>query len=144
MENGSGPPVSNHSSSGPTATEVRNGQQELERPLSPALPVSPPYWHVEDADQQRDISASLRAGLSRPAGGRIVLEDHTDEGSDQSRACWAKFARIEESVVIGSTSGVGALGSYVVFNCAVETANVSSIWMNGSRLISTGQYNQDS
>lgn len=55
----------------------------------------------------------------------IRLEDNTQEDSEQYRACWARSAKIPEWTVIGSAGKVRSLGSYVVFNCDVETANVS-------------------
>jgi hypothetical protein len=99
---------------------------EYESVASPVQPVSPPYWHVDDVAENRDILASLRSNLaSGQRRGHIVLEDHTEEDSDQNRACWARAAKIDDHTLIGSKMGVGALGAYVVFNCVIETANVS-------------------
>lgn len=52
----------------------------------------------------------------------IALEDHSEAHSDESRALWAKQVSIDEWVLVGS-GGLGA-GSYVVWNCTVETLEV--------------------
>jgi len=49
----------------------------------------------------------------------IGLEDHTDEGSEQCKVLWAKSVTIDDYVVVGGTAP--GLGSYVVWNCTVET-----------------------
>jgi PX domain len=98
-----------------------------EPPLSPTSPVSPPYWRSEDSEEQRNLAASFRAKISTGLGpGRILLEDNTEEDSESSRACWARSAQIQDYVIVGKSTGVGALGSYVVFRCTVETHNASS------------------
>ena len=55
--------------------------------------------------------------------GRIRLEDHTDAGSEQCKALWAKHVTIDDYVIVSGTAP--GLGSYVVWNCTVETLNVS-------------------
>jgi hypothetical protein len=86
-------------------------------------PTSPPYWQTDTPSASRSaithrLSSSLKAK-------QIRLEDHTDEDSDQCRALWAKSARIDGYVVV--EGAVPGIGSYVVFNCVVETANVSFV-----------------
>lgn len=56
--------------------------------------------------------------------GTIRLEDHTEESSETYNSVWARSVTIDDFTVVGA--GVGpALGSYVVWNCTVETLNVS-------------------
>lgn len=86
-------------------------------------PTSPPYWQTDPHTESRSarnhrLSSSLKAK-------QIRLEDHTDEDSEQWRALWAKSARIDDYVVVSGTAP--GIGSYVVFNCVVETANVSCV-----------------
>jgi hypothetical protein len=53
----------------------------------------------------------------------ISLEDHTDDGSEQSKGLWAKSVTIDDYVVVSGTAP--GLGAYVVWNCTVETLDVS-------------------
>jgi len=81
-------------------------------------PLSPPYWQLRRrGDSTRsDVSQKRRSGPIR-------LEDNTEEASEHSKACWARSARIDDYLIIsGAAPG---LGSYVVWNCTVETLNVS-------------------
>lgn len=92
--------------------------------------VSPPYWQTEHHD-----SLNSRARARSDASGKsplISLVDNTGEESEQSQASWAKSAKIKDYVVVGG--GLGSIGSYVVYNCVLETSNVS--------LISSVQYAQ--
>lgn len=83
--------------------------------------IVPPYWkRHEETDNSVSYNASAET-ISRPSP--IQLEDHTDAGSEQCKALWAKSATIDDYVIVnGSTPG---LGSYVVWNCTVETLDVS-------------------
>ena len=78
--------------------------------------IVPPYWQRHD---RTPSSLSIDNG-SRPAP--ILLEDHTDAGSEQCKALWAKHVTIDDYVIVSGT-GPG-LGSYVVFHCTVETLDV--------------------
>ena len=82
------------------------------------LVVVPPYWqrHRPNASSLSHLSLDMHAAPIR-------LEDHTEEGSEQSKALWARAASIDDYVVItGSAPGIG---DYVVYNCRVEALNVS-------------------
>ena len=80
--------------------------------------VVPPYWQMHCRNESTLSTASLHL---RPSG--IVLEDHTEEQCEQSKALWAREVTIDDyTVVSGSAPGIGA---YVVWNCTVETLNVS-------------------
>lgn len=84
--------------------------------------VVPPYW------QRHERNASRLSSYTSDAGARIVLEDHTDEGSEQCKVLWAKHVTIDDYVVVrGTAPGLGAYspGQYVVWNCTVETLDVS-------------------
>jgi hypothetical protein len=65
-----------------------------------------------------------RASLSSLAQSRIIrLEDHTaDPDSETSRGLWARSVAIDDHVVVHGKSGVG---SYVVWNCVIQTLDVS-------------------
>ena len=88
-------------------------------PDGSSVAVVPPYW------QQHQRSASYRSTCSadnnRPAP--IGLEDHTHDGSDHCKALWAKGVTIDDYVVVSGTAP--AIGAYVVWNCTVQTLDVS-------------------
>ncbi|KAF1360646.1 PX domain protein [Lizonia empirigonia] len=80
--------------------------------------VVPPYW------QRHVRNGSRLSSYTSDAGARIVLEDHTDEGSEQCKVLWAKHVTIDDYVIVGGKApGLGAYspGQYVVWNCTVET-----------------------
>jgi hypothetical protein len=84
--------------------------------------VVPPYW------QRHERNGSRMSSYASDVGARIVLEDHTDEGSEQCKVLWAKHVTIDDYVVVSGTApGLGAYspGQYVVWNCTVETLDVS-------------------
>jgi hypothetical protein len=81
--------------------------------------VIPPYWQRHERHASRMSSYSTDNGHPTP----ISLEDHTDEGSDQCRVLWAKGVTIDDYVVVSGTAP--GLGAYVVWNCTVETLDVS-------------------
>ena len=59
--------------------------------------------------------------ISRPAP--ITLEDHTEETSEQTGSLWARRVSIDDYVVI--QGNVPSLGDYTVWNCNIETLDVS-------------------
>lgn len=83
----------------------------------------PPYWQRQDRNDSRLSWNSVENG-SRPTP--IRLEDHTDEGSEQCKALWAKHVSIEDYVIVSGTAP--GLGAYVVWNITVETLDVSLIF----------------
>lgn len=93
--------------------------------------VVPPYW------QRHERNGSRLSSYTSDAGARIVLEDHTDESSEQCKVLWAKHVTIDDYVVVSGTApGLGAYapGQYVVWNCTVETLDVSSSRASPPRL----------
>ncbi|KAF2253281.1 Phox-like protein [Trematosphaeria pertusa] len=78
--------------------------------------IVPPYWQRQDRNDSRLSWNSVENG-SRPTP--IRLEDHTDEGSEQCKALWAKHVSIEDYVIVSGTAP--GLGAYVVWNITVET-----------------------
>ena len=86
-------------------------------------PLSPPYWQTR---LRSDSTLSSNPATSQKRrSGTIRLEDHDEESAEQYRAVWAKSVSIDDFSVVGA--GVGpAIGSYVVWNCTVETLNVSA------------------
>jgi hypothetical protein len=96
-------------------------------------PVSPPYWQQEGAranSNLTDVPSSSQPSISnknRLSGGPIRLHDNsTEESSDTARACWAKAVRIDDYVIVSGSVSKAGLGSYVVWNCTVETLNVGT------------------
>ncbi|KAF2403966.1 Phox-like protein [Trichodelitschia bisporula] len=101
----------------PASTNIHAGLDTT--PPKPASDtIVPPYWqrHVRN-------NSSLNTGDSRRSA--IQLEDHTEEDSEQSKALWARSARIDDYVIVrGTPPGIGA---YVVWNCLVDTLDGGSI-----------------
>ncbi|KAF2118415.1 Phox homologous domain-containing protein [Lophiotrema nucula] len=79
--------------------------------------VVPPYWqrHERSSSKLSVNSVSDTTGKPRP----ILLEDHTDEGSEQCKALWAKHVTVDDYVIVSGTAP--GLGAYVSWNCTVET-----------------------
>lgn len=89
--------------------------------------IVPPYWQAHD----RHLSAHSDNGnghgaANGPRPSPIRLEDHTDAGSEQCKALWAKCVTIDDYVIISGSAP--ALGAYVVWNCTVDTLDVSQ-WL---------------
>lgn len=82
--------------------------------------IVPPYWQAHERSVSR-LSCNSENGGARPAP--ILLEDHTDAGSEQCKALWARHVSIDDYVIISGSAP--ALGAYVVWNCTVETLDVS-------------------
>jgi hypothetical protein len=81
-------------------------------------PLSPPYW-------QTTLQKDSTLAEPPPAAGTIRLEDHTEETAETSKFCWAKAVRIDDFTVVGQAAAP-AIGSYIVWNCTVETLSVSA------------------
>ena len=79
----------------------------------------PPYWQ----GHQRNDSSLSYASVDNIRHTPITLEDHTDEGSEQCKALWAKHVTIDDYVIVSGNAP--AVGAYVVWNCTVETLDVS-------------------
>ena len=88
----------------PKAGSLGDGPSE-----SPSI--TPPYWRHQRAN-------SLRSLRLAP----ITLEDHTEEPSDRSGSLWAKAVTIDDYVIV--STGRTGVGTYVVYNCTVETLDV--------------------
>lgn len=85
---------------------------------SNAEPLVPPYW------QHRRDESYTSIAINRPPP--ITLEDHTEEPSEQSRSLWAKGVIVDDYVTV--SGNVAGVGDYVVWNCKVETLDVSSLF----------------
>lgn len=91
--------------------------------------IVPPFWNrdqrtAEDRNSNnKNGAASAETIVVRPPP--IQLEDHTDETSEQCKALWAKGVTIDDYVVVSGTAP--GVGSYVVWNCTVETLDVSAV-----------------
>lgn len=79
----------------------------------------PPYWQQHQRTTSHLSSYSADNGHPPP----IALEDHTEAGSDQLNVLWCKGVTIDDYVVVSGTAK--GLGAYVVWNCTVETLDVS-------------------
>jgi hypothetical protein len=95
------------------------GKSATQRPERSSI--VPPYWQAHTRSVSR-LSCNSENG-ARPAP--ILLEDHTDAGSEQCKALWARHVTIDDYVIISGSAP--ALGAYVVWNCTVETLDVSLI-----------------
>jgi len=65
-----------------------------------------------------------RTDSATPATHGIDLVDQSDEDHEIGRACWASDVSVDDYVVVGGSTGIGA---YVVWNCTVETFKGGSI-----------------
>ena len=75
----------------------------------------PPYWQR----RRHDSRASVQSQASIP----IQLLDHTSESHEHNKAVWAKGATINDYILISGT--IVAVGDYVVWNCNIDTLDVS-------------------
>lgn len=75
---------------------------------------SPPFWNNHGRTLSTVSYQSIRHLRPTP----ILLEDHSEDDHESSRACWAKNVTVQDYVVVGGATGIGA---YVVWNCVVET-----------------------
>ncbi|KAF2716708.1 PX-domain-containing protein [Polychaeton citri CBS 116435] len=121
------PSRQDYSGLGDNATDCDTSFNARLRSISPRrdgkanrLADAPPFWHRHS----RTASAtSVGSGFSSangdlPPSTGILLEDHSEDFHEQSQACWAKSATIDEYVVVSGPSGIGA---YVVWHCTVST-----------------------
>jgi hypothetical protein len=81
--------------------------------------VVPPYWQRHERGASYLSTYSADNGRPTPIG----LEDHTDEDSEHCKVLWAKGVTIDDYVVVSGTAP--GIGAYVVWNCTVETLDVS-------------------
>lgn len=75
----------------------------------------PPYW-----SHRRDESYASVENTKPPP---ITLEDHTEGHSEQSGSCWARGVTIDGYVIVTGT--VPNVGNFVVWNCKIDTLDVS-------------------
>jgi hypothetical protein len=130
-----------HTSATPTRTlcmEQPNGSASSHPEHDPAQstddnaddgpPMSPPYWQRGNSILSETGSSSQHTrNKANRLSGPIRLHDNSDETeNDQARACWAKSARINDYVIVSGSVSRAGLGSYVVWNCTIETLNVST------------------
>jgi hypothetical protein len=107
-------PPSDPESTEPIEPNIRSSSSSANsRPISGVVP---PYWHCHDRNGSHASQSSLRG---------ITLEDHTaDPDSETSRGLWARSVSIDDYVVVRGMTGVG---SYVVWNCRIQTLDVSAL-----------------
>ncbi|KAG0154684.1 hypothetical protein PDIDSM_252 [Penicillium digitatum] len=104
-----------HGQSGP----ARSSASSFSTTSLPVSAVVPPYW------RQHERNASHVSQSSLHGAAHITLEDHTaDPNSETSRGLWASSVTIDDHVVVHGMTGVG---SYVVWNCTVQTLDGSPI-----------------
>ncbi|KGO45752.1 hypothetical protein PEX1_023160 [Penicillium expansum] len=102
-----------HSQNGPPQSSA-SSTSTTSRPISAVVP---PYWRRHERNASHASQSSLHGAA------RITLEDHTaDPNSETSRGLWASSVAIDDHVVVRGMTGVG---SYVVWNCTVQTLDVS-------------------
>lgn len=81
---------------------------------------TPPYW-LRDLRSVSEASCSSERGKPPP----ILLEDHTFDGSEQNNALWARHATVDDYAIIRGNAHMHGGGAYVVWNCTVDTLDVS-------------------
>jgi hypothetical protein len=102
------PPDPEHETNG---NDQSSASSITSRPISGVVP---PYWQCHN----RSVSHASQSSLHG-----ITLEDHTaDPDSETSRGLWARSVSIDDHVVVQGMTGVG---SYVVWNCRIQTLDVS-------------------
>ena len=79
-------------------------------------PLVPPHW----SHQRHESYISIDEGMRSPP---IILEDNTGEGSERSSSCWARRVSIDDYVLVSGS--VPSVGTFVVWNCKVDTLDVS-------------------
>lgn len=83
----------------------------------PVSGVVPPYWRRHERNASRASQTSLAWSTL------ITLEDHTaDPDSETTRGLWARSVSIDDHAVVQGMTGIG---SYVVWNCTIQTLDVS-------------------
>lgn len=87
----------------------------------------PPYW---SPSHSRSASYHSLNDVRPPA---ILLEDHSEETSQQTQSCWAQSVIIDEYVIVSGPSGIGA---YVVWACTVTTLKGGDLSLR-KRLVGT-------
>lgn len=114
------PETDGNSNDHSTNTHTQNVPLESSASSTTSRPVSsvvPPYWYRHERNISRASQSSLRGEAP------ITLEDHTaDPDSETSRGLWASSVIIDDHVVVRGMTGVG---SYVVWNCTIQTLDVS-------------------
>ena len=79
--------------------------------------IVPPYW----SHRRYESYSSVKNTKPPP----ITLEDHTEESYEESGAVWAEGVTIENYVLVSGT--IPSVGNFVVWNCKIETLDVSSL-----------------
>ena len=102
-------------SNGSFLPQARNNSPHGSPKDRPVSGIVPPYW-----THHRNVSRASQSSLDRfPA---ITLEDHTeDPNSETSRGLWARSVSVNDHVVVQGKTGIG---SYVVWNCTIQTLEV--------------------
>jgi len=79
----------------------------------------PPYW------SHRRYESYCSIGNTKPPP--IRLEDHTEEHSLVGNSTWARGVAIDDYVLVAGS--VPNLGNFVVWNCTIDTLDVSEIFV---------------
>ncbi len=77
---------------------------------------APIHW------QHRRYESYVSISHSKPAP--IALEDNTEEVPDIRSPLWAKAVAIDDFVLV--SGGVRGVGDYTIWNCKIDTLDVSS------------------
>ena len=83
----------------------------------PDSTVVPPYW------THRRYESYCSVGNTKPPP--ITLEDHTGELFPENHSAWAKGVAINDFVLVAGS--VPNIGNFVVWNCIIDTLDVSII-----------------
>ena len=98
------------------STRLHHTSNPTDPPSTVAL--GPPYW------QQQHHRHESYSSVSRLKPTLITLEDHTV--GNHCEVLWAKGVEIDDHVLVSSGS-VPNVGDFVVWNCSIETLDVSLV-----------------
>ncbi len=91
--------------------------EHVNGPAESSTSLVPPYW----SHRRYESYSSVKNARPPP----ITLEDHTEEPSEESGAVWAGGVTVDDYVLVSGT--VPSVGNFVVWNCRIETLDVSWI-----------------
>ena len=108
------------SSDAQPSAQIHNGSPICHNPeeingTDSASALVPPYW----SHRRYESYSSVKNSKPPP----ITLEDHTEDPSEQDGAVWASGVAIDDYVLVSGT--VPSVGNFVVWNCKIETIDVS-------------------
>lgn len=104
----------------PSASRIPKSNDDSTPPTPAATKTpEPPFWTAHQRSISNVSYSSVHQKYRRPG---ISLEDNTETDAEENNVVWAKCVIIEDYAVIGGRSfGEWGPGTYVAWNCKVET-----------------------